>query len=505
VVIPAVGYLRCSTDGQVDASIPAQKTAVGKWADEHGYTILRWYVDAAASGWKQEREAFQRLIADMDRRHDFRAVLAWDQNRFSRFPPLEACHYWYLLDRAGVHLATCNQGRVEWNSIAGFLTATIKQHADAQHRFQLSADVKRGKRAAAERGLWQTRIPYAYQLGADRRLTLGDPAEAAVVRRVFRECVEGRSLRGICGRLNADGIPSPRGGLWAASVLVKILRNPAYIGTYRHRDVELPGHHPAIVDVDTFNRIGRLLDERQTNTTPHQGGGGFLFSGLLRCGKCGSPMGGHRHSGRTGDHRYVCSGAKQYGKARCDSNAINQKELLVAVVDAVVGWASDPAVVSVFREEARRLVQEQTTAADPDKLRAQLATTEAKLAKAKKRLCEVDTDLLPVVQVQLRELLAERDRLQTALKAAQTPAQRIVAEQDELIEEAFRVFLGLREAIVDADPEQAREMIRSTVEHIDVFAERDGRGYFHLCRGNIALRGDNLSPKPGLRCSTPSA
>ena len=58
------------------------------------------------------------MIDDAEIRKDFRAIVVWDQNRFSRFPPVEACYYWHRLDKANVHLATVNQGRIEWNSIA---------------------------------------------------------------------------------------------------------------------------------------------------------------------------------------------------------------------------------------------------------------------------------------------------------------------------------------------------------------------------------------------------
>ncbi len=505
VLIPAVGYLRCSDDHQTDASIPAQKTAVQKWADDNGYRILRWYIDEGISGWKQDREQFQRLITDLEKRHDFRAVLCWDQNRFSRFPVLETNHYWFLLDRAGVHLATVNQGRLDWNSIAGWLTASIKQHADAQHRFQLSKDVKRGQRAAAEKGLWQGKIPYGYRLGADRRLILGDPAEVAAMQRAFSECVAGRSLRGICERLNAEGIPAPRGKLWGSAALARMLRNPAYVGTYRHRDIEKPNHHPAIVDEVTFARIGRLLESRKTNTTPIRGGGGFLFSKIVFCGKCKTGMAAHRHNGA--GHRYICGGFRRHGKAKCDgSNAINQRELLATVVDAIVSWAADPTVVEEFRERARRLIREEIPQADPATIRNQLTTIDAKVSKAKRRLVEVDTDLLPVVQDQLRALLSERERLQAALQAASTPVEAVLCEADQIIEESFRVFLGLRDAISEADPEQVRELIRNTVERIDVWSERNGDDKFHLDHGEITLRQvNNLSHKPGLWGVTPTA
>jgi site-specific DNA recombinase len=40
------------------------------------------------------------------------------------------------------------------------------------------------------------------------------------VRRIFEEYAAGTSARAIVHRLNAEGVPSPRGGTWAVSALV---------------------------------------------------------------------------------------------------------------------------------------------------------------------------------------------------------------------------------------------------------------------------------------------
>jgi len=107
--IPAVAYYRMSSDKQ-ETSINDQRSAVQQYAQVNGYTIVREFVDEGISGWKtKERLAFGQLIEAADSGR-FKAVLCWDIDRFSRFDPLETNHYWYLLDRAGVSLATVAQG-----------------------------------------------------------------------------------------------------------------------------------------------------------------------------------------------------------------------------------------------------------------------------------------------------------------------------------------------------------------------------------------------------------
>ena len=50
------------------------------------------------------------------------------------------------------------------------------------------------------------------------------------------------------------------------------------------------------------------------------------------------------------------------------------------------------------------------------------------------RLVEVDVDMLPLVQEQLRELQDQQDRLQADLKAAATPRNRLISDCDRMIE-----------------------------------------------------------------------
>jgi len=494
VLIPAVGYVRMSSDKQ-EASPAQQRAEITKYAERDGYRLLRWYEDDGISGWKDTREAFQRMIDDAEQRNDFRAVVVWDQNRFSRFPPVEACYYWHRLDKANVHLASVNQGRIEWNSIAGFLTASIRQHADSEHRHKLSADVRRGKRARAERGDWQGKIPFGY-IVVDRRLQLGDPLQVEIIRRIFREYIEGRSLASIAHRLNAEGLQAINGGrYWIPHSIREKLKNPAYVGTFRWNDIEIPNNHPAIIDVADFATVQRLLGERQTVTTPKRDGGDFLFTSLLRCGKCESAMHGYANGPRL---YYWCQGHKTKGSAFCDLNAVKQNELLGYVVDTIEAHWMNPATVKAIRDELHSIVAEEHPKVSPKQIEGQLTALDAKLTKAKRRLVEVDTDMLPIVQEQIRELRSQHDQLQAALRATGTPRNALFAEVDERIDRAVTAFCGLRGVLESADPVHRRETIRQTVHHIDVWAERNGgrKNNFRLDHGLITLRDDNLFTSP---------
>jgi site-specific DNA recombinase len=86
-----------------------------------------------------------------------------------------------------------------------------------------------------------------------------EPAEAAIVERIFREFVAGVAPKAIAKRLNRDGIAGPFGGSWSPSTIhgnpkrgTGILSNELYVGRMvwnRLRYVKNP---------DTGKRISRL-------------------------------------------------------------------------------------------------------------------------------------------------------------------------------------------------------------------------------------------------------
>ena len=75
-------YLRDSGGPSQERSVPEQRQALQKWADEQGYVVGRWYVDEARSGTNEDRPEFQRLIAEALKEKPY-AVVVWDLARFT--------------------------------------------------------------------------------------------------------------------------------------------------------------------------------------------------------------------------------------------------------------------------------------------------------------------------------------------------------------------------------------------------------------------------------------
>jgi site-specific DNA recombinase len=203
---------------------------------------------------------------------------------------------------------------------------------------------RRGQRGRVEAGKIPGGNSYGYriirQLLADGSVTTGEreinPEEAGIVTRIFKEYAEGMAPRQIAMRLNREGVPSPRGGQWNASTINGnrlrrngILNNELYTGriTYnRQRFLKDPetGKRVArlnperewvtrevdvlsIIDEELWQQVqdikrrysSRWGNKRQTKKR--------LFSGLLKCGRCGGGMTTSRSD------RYYCSARREKG------------------------------------------------------------------------------------------------------------------------------------------------------------------------------------------------
>ena len=95
--------------------------------------------------------------------------------------------------------------------------------------------------------------------------------------------------------------------------------------------------------------------------------------------------------------------------------------MLGHIVGTIQEKLLDPKNVNRLRKELHQQVKTSDGKGNANSIRKKIQTVESKLGKAKRRLVEVDVDMLPLVQEQLRELQDQQNRLQADLKAAAPP------------------------------------------------------------------------------------
>lgn len=273
-MINAVGYARRSTDMQ-ERSIPDQQAFIERWAGEHGYHVLRWFVDDAISATSVKRRTdFERMIREAEAGPDFKAIICYDISRFSRGGTNETGYYLHRLRLAGIEAVFPAEGIPEGDE--GELLQGVKSWQARQYSVKLSRDCIRGMVSAVKvkRSAPGGRAPFGYDkqfltpagqvlrtiryLPDGRKQELdprgrhvrfipgdegvgkvksdvvryvpGDREHVEVLRRIFDMCARGYGFRYIAIAFNDEGIPSPTGGRWNHREVKLILQNPVYRG-----------------------------------------------------------------------------------------------------------------------------------------------------------------------------------------------------------------------------------------------------------------------------------
>lgn len=93
----AVIYARYSSDRQTEQSIEGQVRVCNDYAEKNGILIVNQYIDRATTGTNDNREEFQKMLKDSDKKAwDF--VLVYKLDRFSRNKFEMAMHRKHLKD-----------------------------------------------------------------------------------------------------------------------------------------------------------------------------------------------------------------------------------------------------------------------------------------------------------------------------------------------------------------------------------------------------------------------
>ena len=317
------------------------------------------YADSFLSGTStKNRTEFQRLIADCEA-GQIDIILTKSISRFARntVDLLETVRH---LKDIGVEI------RFEKENISslkadGEVMLSILASFAQEESVSLSNNVKWGMRKRFEQGIPVSRPRLlGYRWEGDRLVII--PGEAAVVKRIFRNFLDGKSRLETMREFAAEGIKTVRGCRFDDSAIRRILTNITYTGallfqkTYtespltqkRRKNMgELPKYlaenvHEAIIDRDTFDYVQKeMARRRELGPLANKSLNVTCFTGKIKCGKCGrsfvrstrkSIPGSPLHRGKIID--WACSTRKQ-AKGHCPTKEIPEKCLRQACAEAM--------------------------------------------------------------------------------------------------------------------------------------------------------------------------
>ena len=372
--LQVVGYARYSSDLQREESIEAQERAIREFCDKEGYTLIKFYEDRAQSAKTDNRTAFKQMIADSSKGR-FDAIVVHKLDRFAR-NRYDSAHYKYIIKSNGVKLFSVTE-RLDDSPESVILESVLEGMAE-YYILNLAREVEKGKMENALKCNHTGGLPpLGYNVDKQTKKLVINPDEAGAVKLIFENILKGESYMDVVNELNRKGYKTKTGNVFGKNSLFSILKNEKYCGTYIYNKSEKAnsatrkrnGHKykpeeeivriengcPALISKDDFDKVQKIMKERQQRAGSFKARETYLLSGKIICGECESAYVGNSRKANDTHPQYVsyrCTHKNQ--KVKCHNGEVNRDVLDKSVVQLISKIVFDESrieeIVSAYRK-----------------------------------------------------------------------------------------------------------------------------------------------------------
>jgi site-specific DNA recombinase len=281
-------YTRKSTEygleqefNSLDAQREAAEAYIKSQKSEGWVLVKQNYDDGGISGGTMERPALKQILQDVESgRVDI--IVVYKVDRLTRSLS-DFARIIERLDKAEASFVSVTQ-QFNTSSSMGRLTLNVLL-SFAQFEREVTSERIRDKiEASRKRGMWMGgSIPLGYD-NHDKKLFVNEE-EAKTIRAIFNTYLEKGSASETMHTINHQGYRTKRqrgqrpGGLkFSHGHFYNILKNPIFIGKVRHNGKIFDGKHDAIIDMITWEKVQKLLEENRVN---RKTGKNFSYPSLL--------------------------------------------------------------------------------------------------------------------------------------------------------------------------------------------------------------------------------
>lgn len=345
-------YVRVSTEEQVKEgySIEAQESRLKDFVRSQGWSIADLYIDEGRSAKDLDRPEMKRLIRDI-KKGKIDVVLVYKLDRLVR-SVINLHELLQLFDKHDVKFRSATELFDTTTAMGRFFITIVGAMAEWE-RENLAERVLVGMETKAEKGERNGGVaPYGYK--SENGKLVKDQSEGTVLMRIIHMYRNNTGFASIAKKLNAEGVPfrdnkrkvisTLRGSSkWTYSTVYYILSNPVYCGKIRWGEqgsqlseaIIVDSDHEAYITVEEFEGLQITRKSRGNGSIKLHTN--FVFSSILRCGRCGHSMNGSSQEGVNGTRRrwYRCTGSRNYGV--CDMPHIREEDVESAFLE---DWGS---------------------------------------------------------------------------------------------------------------------------------------------------------------------
>ena len=404
-------YCRVSTDSdEQETSYDAQVTHYTEYIQKNPeWELAGIFADDGISGTNtKKRTEFKRMI-DECMAGNIDMIITKSISRFAR-NTLDCLQYIRQLKDKNIPVYFEKES-INTMDAKGEVLITIMASLAQQESQSLSQNVKLGLQYRYQQGKVQVNYNrfLGYTKDKDGHLVI-DPEQAEIVKRIYREYLEGSSMDKIADGLMADGILTGAGKTkWHTSTINKILRNEKYMGdallqkTYTtdfltkkriKNNGTVPqyyveGDHEAIIPKELFMQVqAELVRRRVVHVSPTGKKRSFscnhCFAQMVFCGDCGE-LYRRVHWNNHGCKSIVwrCISRLEPGSAdtNCTNRTVNELLLQEVTVTAINQILTER---GTFLKQLQANIAKAVVSADtlsPDGIQARLEELQTELLK----------------------------------------------------------------------------------------------------------------------------
>lgn len=335
-------------------------------------------------------------------------------------------------------------------------------------REQIKERMNMGKEARAKEGKWHggSTPPIGYDYDAPNDLLVVNDYEAMQIRELVELFLQGTPLRTVERLFKDKGYTHKHGNTWDPKTMRRLLRNKTYCGYNRYNGVYYEADHEAIIDLETHEKLVRLLDQRAEQyqlTGIKPGVQTTYLGGLLYCKHCGGKY-AKQTNGRQRPKPlwYMCySRCKKVKKMIKDPNCKNKNwkmaELDQLVFDEIKKLTAYPGYI-------HELKGEKANTAEPSKagiIEKEIAKIDAQVSRFMDLYGE-GTFTMEQIADKVRPLNETRKNLQKELTALNAEAGRLTESEAEEIAQSFTEVLQF------GDFDEIRMTVESLIDYIEI-------------------------------------
>lgn len=261
------GYVRVSTETQAEKGYgkDVQENAIRDYCKANGLQLVEVFQDLGVSGTLIERDGLTDLLAALSE-GEVKRVIVMNTSRLWRADNAK------VMIKRQLMKANAEVNSVEQRTYSiydkdpnDFLMNGMMELLDQYDRLSINMKLAKGRRQKAKGGVKACgNAPIGYKWkheGVKKPIVVIDEDKAPMIKEIFKQYLENKSLAKVQGYLKEQGFKTQQGKDFSTMSIRNILTNRFYVGEVKHSDLSVQGQHEPLINKITFGKVQAQLQK----------------------------------------------------------------------------------------------------------------------------------------------------------------------------------------------------------------------------------------------------